>query len=303
MPTGILFSGQGAQAIGMGRSLYENDDIARQIHDRADAILGWRLSAISFEGPEERLTETSVCQPALFVVGIALYEILRARGQAEEPAAMLGLSLGELTALTAAEAMDFETGLRVVAERGRLMQEACDATDGSMASVIGGDPENVESLCREFDIDMANLNCPGQIVVSGESAKVAAAVKAAEASGDFRMIIPLKVAGAYHSRLMQPARDRFEEFLRGAAVSKPRIPVISNTTGERVSDPDDIRTALARQVVSTVRWQDCMRTAADNYGADRFIECGPGKVLGGLARRINRSWPVTSICEYESIPG
>lgn len=285
----------------MGRSLYENIPAARELYDRADAVLGWKLSAICFEGPEAELTQTRVCQPALFVQGCAIAAALKAGGRVNTPAACLGLSLGELTALTVAEAYTFEDGLRVVAERGRLMQEACDQTDGAMASMIGGSVDGVRSLCAEFDVDMANLNCPGQIVISGESAKVAKAVEAAQASGNFRMVVPLKVAGAYHSRLMEPAREAFEQFIQDVPLQRPKVPVFTNTTGQQVGEPDEIRSALAKQVVSSVMWEDCMRNAAA-LGIETFYECGPGAVLSGLARRIDRQIKVVPVAESDQLP-
>ena len=301
MPVGLLFSGQGAQHVGMGLSLYENSNVARDVYDRADQVLGWNLSKICFEGPLEELTNTSVCQPALFIMGIAGAAILKERGLIDDLGAALGLSLGELTALTVAEAFDFETGLKVVAERGRLMQEACESTDGSMASLIGGSLDAIRAICEACDVDMANLNCPGQIVISGESEKIAKAVEAANATGDFKRVIPLTVAGAYHSRLMEKARQAFAAYLETVAVKEPKVPVFTNTTGLEVKTPDEIRTALGKQVVSSVLWEDCMLNAA-RLDIDKFYECGPGKVLMGLGRRIDRSISIVPITEYSNIP-
>jgi [acyl-carrier-protein] S-malonyltransferase len=284
----------------MGRSLVENSDTARALYEQADRILGWDLSRISFEGPESELTETRVCQPALYVMGYAVFQLLRERGQLEDLSLAAGLSLGELTALAAAEAFSFEDGLRVVAERGRLMQEACEATHGAMASLIGGEVEAVKALCEAHDVDMANINCPGQIVISGESEKVAQAVEAAKSAGGFRMVVPLKVAGAYHSRLMEPARERFEAFLEGMPIAEPRLTVLSNTTGKAVSSPDEIRTALTRQVVSSVLWEDCLREAASR-GVTELYECGPGAVLAGMARRTDRSLKVACVAEFADL--
>jgi len=300
MSKGILFSGQGAQKVGMGQSLTAQSALAKDLYAQADSVLGWSLSEISFNGPEDKLTETAVCQPALFVHGYALYRLLEESGKLGEVSLSAGLSLGELTALTAAEAFTFEDGLRVVAERGRLMQEACEATDGAMASMIGGDRESVEALCAEHDVDMANLNCPGQIVISGEAAKVGKAVEAAKRAGTFRMVVPLKVAGAYHSRLMETARDRFAQFLEEVKIASPKWTVLSNTTGKAVTTADEIRTALASQVVSSVLWEDCMREAA-RVGVTEFYECGPGGVLAGLAKRTDRSWKVTSLAEFSDL--
>ena len=172
MGTGLLFSGQGAQFVGMGRTLCQNSELVDDLYTSANSILGWDLKQICFEGPDEALTETRVCQPALYVHGCALFKLLEAKGYIKDVGVVFGLSLGELTALAVAGVYDFETGLRLVAERGRLMQEACDATEGGMASVIGGEASAVQELCNRFDIQIANLNCPGQIVISGEKAKV-----------------------------------------------------------------------------------------------------------------------------------
>lgn len=285
----------------MGQSLYTGSATARALYDEADAVLGWKLTEYSFNGPEETLTETRVCQPALYVMGFAIASILRERGLLGELKTTLGLSLGELTALAVGGAFDFSTGLRIVAERGRLMQEACDATDGAMASLIGGSPEAAEALCAEHGIDVGNCNCPGQIVISGEAGAVAAAVAAAKAAGTFKMVVPLKVAGAYHSRLMESARERFATFLEGMPVREPAVTVFTNTTGDVVSAPEAIKAALVKQVVSTVKWDTCM-TGAIGLGVERFYECGPGGVLSGLARRIDRSAEVVSLSEFDDIP-
>lgn len=285
----------------MGRSLYENSEAARAVFDEADEVLGWDLRARCFDGPEVLLTETKVCQPALYVHGYAIFRILQERGKLEGLKAACGLSLGELTALAAAGVYDFATGLRLVAERGRLMQQACDVTKGGMASVIGGEPEAVERLCEEFDIEIANLNCPGQIVVSGEESKVLAAVDASKGRG-FKLVKPLNVAGAYHSRLMNSARDAFAEFIADFEFRAPRIAVYTNVTGGRASDPLAIKENLVKQVVSAVRFEDCLRNAAAENGLKDFYECGPGKVLAGLARRTDGELKVTAIAEFEELP-
>ena len=300
MSVGLLFSGQGAQKVGMGRSLYEASAGARSLYDAADSILGWPLTTYSFEGPETTLTETRVCQPALYVLGYALFSELREAGHLNKISASLGLSLGELTALAVAGSFDFETGLRVVAERGRLMQEACEQSNGTMASLIGGSRESVEALCQAYDVDLANVNCPGQIVISGERQRVLEAVEAAKASGEFKMVVPLKVAGAYHSRLMEPARQAFEDYLSGVTIQAPQCHVFSNLSGREVTDPDEIRRCLGAQVVSSVLWEDCMRNAAA-LGITEFFELGPGAVLAGLARRIDRSLAVKSVSEYSDL--
>jgi len=300
MKTGILFSGQGAQSVGMAKSLAENYASARELFERADAALGFSLSKICFEGPMEELTKTSVCQPALYVHGVAAYTVLGELGMLGEVVSALGLSLGELTAHAVAGTYDFETGLKIVAERGRLMQEACDASKGAMASFIGGSEEKVAEYCAEFDVDMSNLNCPGQIVISGAEENIANAVRAAKDRGDFKLVVPLKVAGAYHSRLMKPARDAFEKFLGQFEFSEPKIPVFTNVTGGRVSSPAEIKENLVKQVVSTVRFADCVSNAA-KLGVERFIECGPGGVLAGMVKRIDKTIPTKSVAEKRDI--
>lgn len=300
MATGILFSGQGAQTVGMGRSLYENSAIAKALYDEANEVLGWDLKTICFEGPDETLTETKVCQPALYVQGYALFSILKERGKLGDLKAACGLSLGELTALAAAGVYDFATGLRLVAERGRLMQLACDATKGGMAAVIGGSPEDVQSFCDEFGIEIANLNCPGQIVISGDNEKVLEAVAASK--GRFKLCKPLNVAGAYHSKLMVSARDAFAEFIKDFDFKAPELVVYTNVTGGQVSDPQEIKDSLVSQVVSSVRFEDNLRNMAADNGLSEFYECGPGKVLTGFAKRIDKSLVVTPMSEFEEIP-
>ena len=299
MSRALLFAGQGAQKVGMGRSLYENSVTARSLYDEANRVLGWDLARISFEGPDAELTQTRVCQPALFVHGMALHAILREQGKLGEVMFALGLSLGEITALTAAGVFAFATGLRIVAERGRLMQVACEQTNGTMASIMGEEREKVAGLCQEFDVEIANLNCPSQIVISGEKNKINATVAAAKERG-MRKVITLNVAGAYHSRLMEPAHAAFASFLAGMPLARPNLTVFTNTTGRPVAEPADIRTALARQVVSPVLWEDCMRNVAA-AGAAQFWELGPGGVLAGLARRTNQDWPVQSFAEFADL--
>ncbi|MBI3886835.1 MAG: ACP S-malonyltransferase [Opitutae bacterium] len=300
MALALLFAGQGAQKVGMGKSLCDGSAAARALYDEANDILGWDLKKISFEGPETELTQTGVCQPALFVHGLAVVAALGEAGKLPEVRFALGLSLGEVTALTAAGVFDFATGLKVVAERGRVMQRACEQTVGGMAALIGEERAKVAELCREFDLEAANFNAPGQIIVSGDKAKVAALVAAAKDRG-VKRIMPLNVAGAYHSRLMEPARAEFAQYLAGVAFARPKFTVFSNTTGQVVAEPDEIRTALVRQVVSSVLWEDCMRQCAA-AGASEFWECGPGAVLAGLARRTEKAWNVKSFAEFNELP-
>ena len=296
MKTALLFSGQGAQSVGMAKSLYDNYTSVKELFQCADDTLGFKLSQYCFEGPMADLTKTSVCQPALYVHGIAVVQVLRERGMIGDITAALGLSLGELTAHAIAGTYTFEDGLKIVAERGRLMQEACDATKGAMASLIGGTEEKAAEYCAKYDVDMSNLNCPGQIVISGAAENIERAVEAAKANKDFKMVVPLKVAGAYHSRLMKPSRDAVANYLDTFDINTPNIPVFTNVSGGRVSEPADIKANLIKQVTSTVRWADCVNNAA-KLGIDQFFECGPGGVLAGMMKRINKDYPIRSFAE------
>lgn len=300
MSVGLLFSGQGAQSVGMGRSLCEASAAARKIYEQADEALGWSIKELSFNGPADKLTETKACQPALFVQGMAIVAALEESGRLPNIGAALGLSLGELTALTYAGAFDFADGLRTVAERGRLMQVACEATDGTMVSLIGGTLEKARELCGQFDVDVANLNCPGQIVISGDRSRCLALAESAKASGAYKMVVPLKVAGAYHSRLMDSAGVEFTKYLSTIKINAPRIPVFSNVTGRQVKTPDEIRKNLSMQVTNSVLWEDDVRSAI-TAGATSFIECGPGKVLAGMVKRIDKAFPVSSVSEYAEL--
>ena len=299
MALALLFSGQGAQKVGMGKSLYDQSPAARAVFDEADRVLGWSLTKLCFEGPDTELTQTKVCQPALFVHGMAVLAALKEAGKLPEVKYALGLSLGEITAYTAAGVFDFGTGLRVVAERGRLMQVACEQSKGGMAAIVGEERAKVAELCKEFDIEAANFNAPGQIIVSGDKTKVDAAVAAAKERG-WKKVMPLNVAGAYHSRLMEPARAAFAEFLKTVPFAAPKYTVFTNTTGQAISQPDDLRAALVKQVVSSVLWEDCMRSASA-AGATEYWELGVGGVLAGLVRRIDRSWPAKSYSEFADL--
>jgi len=283
----------------MGKSLYDQSAAARAVFDEADRVLGWSLTKICFEGPDTELTQTKVCQPALFVHGLAVMAALKEQNKLPEPSFALGLSLGEITAYTAAGVFDFATGLRVVAERGRLMQVACERSLGGMAAIVGQERAEVAELCKEFDIEAANFNAPGQIIISGEKAKVDAAVEGAKAKG-WKKVMTLNVAGAYHSRLMEPARAEFAQFLEGVTFNTPRITVFTNTTGQAISSPDELRKALVKQVVSSVLWEDCMRSASA-AGATEYWELGIGGVLAGLARRIDKTFPVKSFAEFTDL--
>lgn len=300
MTKGLIFSGQGAQHVGMGQTLFESSPIARKLFEEANEILGWDLKTLCFEGPEAALTETKVCQPALYVHGFAVFKILQEADMLDGLQAVCGLSLGELTALAVAGVYDFETGLKLVAERSRLMQLACESTEGGMAAVIGGALNDVQAFCEEFGIEIANLNCPGQIVISGEKEKVLEAV--AGARGRFKLCKPLNVAGAYHSRLMNPAKDAFAKFIEDVEFGAPQIAVYTNVTGQRVDSPQAIKKALTEQIVSSVRFEDCLRNMAAENNLNMVYECGPGKVLTGFGKRINRELSILPISEFSDLP-
>ena len=299
MSLALIFSGQGAQKVGMGKSLYEGSPAAKALYEEANRVLGWDLANLCFEGPEAELTQTKNCQLALFVHGLAVVAALKEKGKLPEVKFALGLSLGEVTALTFAGTFDFATGLKVVAERARLMQQACEKTTGGMAAIIGEDRAKIAELCKDFDVEAANFNAPGQIIVSGDKARIDALVAAAKDRG-LKRVMALNVAGAYHSRLMEPARAAFAEYLAGVTFNRPMLTVFSNTTGQVVSEPAQIREALVKQVVSSVLWEDCMR-ACVAAGATEFWECGPGGVLAGLARRTEKAWVVKSFAEFAEV--
>jgi [acyl-carrier-protein] S-malonyltransferase len=290
----LVFPGQGAQAVGMGKELAAAYPAAADLFRQADEILGWPLSKICWEGPEEELTKTSVCQPALYVHGLAALAVAREKLGNFPVSGAAGLSLGEFTAHAAAGTFDFATGLRLVAQRGQFMQEACEATWGGMAAMIGVDENIVRDLAAQTDIDVANINSPGQIVVSGEVTKIAAAIGLAKDYG-IRKAVELKVAGAFHSRLMQPAYDKLGDVLAATEIRAPAFPVVCNVEGGEVSDANDIRRTLVEQVTGSVRWADCVTSLLDNIGCDTFLELGPGTTLAGMISRIRKGTPVASL--------
>jgi [acyl-carrier-protein] S-malonyltransferase len=295
----FLFPGQGAQVVGMGRELDCELPAARALFDRAGEVLGFDLRAVCFEGPADALEATDVSQPAIFVASLAALEDLKVK-QPEVVSACAGaagLSLGEYTALVFAGALDFEAGLRVVRRRGEAMQAAAGATPGGMASVVGLDEPAVDELCRRVAphgrLWKANLLGPGNIVVSGEREALSRLEPIATDLGAAR-VIPLAVAGGFHSDLMKPADRQLADALADAPMTSPRIPVYSNLDAAPHSDPDDLRRTLVAQVVSGVRWEDSMRRMLTD-GFDSFYEVGPGRVLTGLLKRIDRKTPCTSV--------
>jgi len=295
----LLFSGQGAQKVGMGKDFHEASDTARALFQRADEVLGFPLSTTMFEGPEDELTRTSRCQPALYLHGLVALALLKERIGGLNPVAAAGLSLGEFTAHSAAGTFSFEDGLKLVARRGLFMEEACQATQGAMAALIGGEEEAVKALAAECAVDVANFNAPGQIVLSGTVEGIDAAVEKARDHG-IRRAIKLNVAGAYHSRLMQSAQDQLAAELAGVAMQSPGIPVVCNFGASVVSDPAEIRSMLEKQVTGSVRWTESIRLLCEK-GHRTFIELGPGKVLAGLVAKIDKDATVHSVEDLASL--
>jgi [acyl-carrier-protein] S-malonyltransferase len=296
----FIFPGQGAQAVGMGATVCANVPAAKALFDRASSVLGYDLYKLCTEGPAAELDTTIYSQPALFVSSLAALEQIKQHlpQLVESCAATAGLSLGEYTALVFAGVMDFEAGLRVVQERGRAMQDAADATSSGMISVLGMERDQVEKLVDEARSDqvleIANLLCPGNIVCSGETAACERLVTLATAAGAMK-VLPLAVAGAFHTSLMQSAVERLKKALADVPMNKPRIPVISNVDARPHDDPSEIRELLIKQVCSQVRWEDSMRYLLDQQGITQFYEIGSGRVLAGLLKRISRKTPIENI--------
>jgi [acyl-carrier-protein] S-malonyltransferase len=289
----FLFPGQGAQTVGMGRQLVESTPRAREVYEQANAILGYDLLRVCLEGPAEKLDSTVYSQPALFVTSLAGLEWLRANKPdvVASCQAAAGLSLGEYTALVFADVMSFEDGLRVVQERGRAMQDAADAVPSGMVSILGLDPEKIEKLCADARaegevLQIANYLCPGNIVVSGHKGACTTLADLAVKAGAMKAI-PLAVAGAFHTPLMQPAVERLSNALAGVTLKRPRLPVISNVDATPHEDAEEIRDLLVRQVVSPVQWEASIRKMLA-HGHGPFWEVGPGRVLRGLLKRVDR---------------
>jgi [acyl-carrier-protein] S-malonyltransferase len=292
--TALIFSGQGAQTVGMGKDLAAEYPAAADLFRRADSILGYSLSQIAFEGPAEELTKTSVCQPALYVHGLACLAVLKEKFPSLDFQSTAGLSLGEFTAHAAAGTFDFETGLRLVDKRARAMQEACEASEGGMAAIIGGEEDRIRELAAVADVDVANINAPGQIVLSGESSKIVVAVSLAK-EYSARKAVELTVAGAFHSRLMEPAYQTLSAALAETPMNSPRVPVVCNVDAITVGDAETIRRTLADQVTGSVCWSQSVEYLIDHLHIEQFIELGPGGVLAGLVGRIRKGTPVISI--------
>lgn len=295
----LLFSGQGAQKVGMGKDFFEASEKAREMFATADESLGMKLSEVMFEGPADELTRTSRCQPALYLHGLVAWALLQEKVPSLNPVAAAGLSLGEFTAHAAAGSFSLADGLELVAKRGGFMEEACEATTGAMAAMIGGDEEAVKALAADCGVDVANFNAPGQIVLSGAVEGIDKAVAAAKEKG-IRKAVKLKVAGAYHSRLMQSAQDQLAAELADADITKPGIPVVCNFGASVADDPAVIREMLEKQVTGSVRWTESIQLLVEQ-GHTTFIELGPGKVLAGLVSKIAKGATILSVEDLPSL--
>lgn len=285
----FVFPGQGAQFVGMGKDLYETNALAKKYFDRADEILGFKITEIMFNGTDEQLKETKVTQPAVF-----LHSVIQALclGDSFNPAMVAGHSLGEFSALVASRALDFEDGLRLVASRANAMQKACEINSGTMAAIIGLPDEKVEEICAsvssEGDIVVAaNYNCPGQLVISGNVNAVNVACEKLKEAGAKRAL-PLKVSGAFHSPLMQPAKDELQAAIEKTTFKTPKCPVYQNVDAKPHTDAEEIKLNLIAQLTSPVRWTASVQTMIHD-GADDFTECGPGKALQGMIGRIDKN--------------
>jgi [acyl-carrier-protein] S-malonyltransferase len=297
--TALLFAGQGAQVVGMGKDLAEKFPVAQAWFDRANAALGYDLAKVCFEGPEADLTKTENAQPGIFLVSWVAFQLLKEQVPALTFEATAGLSLGEFTALTAAGALSFEDGLRVVRQRGKFMQEACDATKGGMAAIIGLDEAPTREVCAAAGVVLANLNCPGQLVISGAAEKITKACELAKAKGAKRAL-PLPVAGAYHSPLMASAQPKLAAELAKVNLISPGWPVISNVTAQAHGTPAEISARLVGQVCASVLWETSMR-ALLAQGFTRFIELGPGSALSGFMKRIDKTAQMLNVADAASL--
>ncbi|MGN0215181.1 MAG: ACP S-malonyltransferase [Prevotella sp.] len=285
----FVFPGQGSQFVGMGKDLYESNATAKQLFDKADEILGFKITDIMFSGTDDELKQTKVTQPAVF-----LHSVISAlcMESGEEPSMVAGHSLGEFSALVYSGALSFEDGLRLVAARANAMQKACEANPGTMAAIIALPDDKVEEICAEVSkegkvVVPANFNCPGQLVISGEVDAINEACERMKAAGAKRAL-PLKVGGAFHSPLMQPAKEELQEAIEGTNFSTPKCPVFQNVDAKPHTNPAEIKANLIAQLTSSVRWTESVKNMIAD-GADDFTECGPGKALQGMIARIDRN--------------
>ena len=291
----FVFPGQGAQFVGMGKDLYDNNPKAKELFEKANDILGYRITDIMFDGTDDELKQTKVTQPAVF-----LHSVIKAISLGDEfkPSMVAGHSLGEFSALVAAGALNFEDGLRLVYARAMAMQKACEAAPSTMAAIVGLPDDKIEEICAEVSkegsvVVPANYNCPGQLVISGNVEAINEACEKLKAAGAKRAL-PLKVGGAFHSPLMQPAKDELQAAIEKTEFSAPQCPVYQNVDGKPHTDPADIKANLIAQLTSSVRWTSCVQNMIAD-GADDFTECGPGKALQGMIGRIDKNVKVAGI--------
>lgn len=284
-----MFAGQGAQYAGMGRIIAGRSKAAAAVFERADKVLGYSISNICFNGTLEDLTPCHVCQPSIFTVSMACLAAYKEEHVEEGYSVCGGLSLGEFSAACAAGIFDFDDALKLVAERGRLMDKCCNDNPGGMAAIIGGEIADIEKACQESGIDVANYNCPGQTVISGTIDGLDKACALLE--GKVMRIVRLTVAGAYHSRLMAPAAEAFGKILENCEIREPNCVFVQNVTGAAVKNPDEIRMNLMHQISSSVRWEQCVRYMMTE--CNQLLEFGPGAVLSGFMRRIDRQFPAS----------
>jgi [acyl-carrier-protein] S-malonyltransferase len=303
MNKAFVYPGQGSQYVGMGKDLFEKFPLTKEIYEKANEILGFELTSVSFEGPEEKLKQTFITQPAIFTHSIALTKLVEKK---ISPDCAAGHSLGEYTALVCAGALSFEQGLMLVKLRGELMQKAGEEQKGTMAAVLGLDPQKLEEICKEASsagiVQVANYNSPGQIVISGSVEGVRKAMEIAK-SNKAKLVKELVVHGAFHSPLMEPAKEEFKYALDSAPINNVRFPVYANVTGKPITKDtpvDNIKDLLYNQLTSSVRWEESIRNMVSD-GAAEFIELGPGKVLQGLIKRINNTVAVRGFDKAEDL--